>query len=296
MPVFKCQKHSKDMIERIENQKIIPYCSSCLIESIYKEKYQRYLETKEFHDREYRKGKIKFLLTEIFQSTTIGLIACLIIFNGFTFFKFWEMSIWVSITLTIIMLLIIAKRGGFSYGHNAYSKPTMERIEEELRDQVIADAMEIVKFKADLNVEYYARSVQMEQIDLMGGFEFEEFIAELLTNIGFKNVKVTSKTGDGGVDIIANDTVGNSVAVQCKRVGSKVGNSALQEIHLGKELYNCQRAMVITNSFFTKPAIDASKKIQVELWDRDKLIDELRKVEIKVTWEDFLLQHYNVPS
>ncbi|MFB3167471.1 restriction endonuclease [Neobacillus sp. 179-C4.2 HS] len=130
----------------------------------------------------------------------------------------------------------------------------------------------------------------------MGGFEFEEYIGQLLTDLGYQNVKITPKSGDGGVDITAKDVNGYKVAVQCKRLKSKVGNSAIQEVYLGKKLENCKRAIVITNSYFTKPAIEAATKTQVELWDRDKLIEQMRKVEIKITWEDFLRQHYNAPK
>jgi restriction system protein len=296
MPTFNCEKHSKKMIERLENHKITPYCSSCLIEKMYDEKHQNYLKNKKYNDREYKRGKRKFLLFEISKCIALGMWNSLLTINVFTFFQFWKISIWISVGLSIILLLFLAKKGRLSYGHNAYSEPTIEMIEEELKKQVISDAVELVRYKIELESEYYYKSVGMDKIDTMDGFEFEEYVGELLLNLDYINVEVTKKTGDGGVDILAIDQQGNKVAVQCKRLNSKVGNSAIQEIYLGKKLHNCSRAVVITNSYFTKPSIEASVKSNVELWDRDRLIEEIQKVGIKVSWDDYLLEHYNIPK
>jgi restriction system protein len=296
MPTFNCEKHSKKMIERLENQKITPYCSNCLIEKMYTERYKKYIKNKEHNDKEYNKGKRNFLFTEISHSIASCMFVCILLTNAFTFFQFWKISIYISVGLTIIALLLITKRGGFTYGYNSYSEPTIEQIEEELRNQVISDGVELVKYMMELESEYYSKSVGMDKIDSMDGFEFEEYVGELLSNLDYQNVKVTQKTGDGGVDILAIDHVGNKVAVQCKRLNSKVGNSAIQEIYLGKKLHNCSRAIVITNSYFTKPSIEAALKSKVELWDRDRLIEEIQKVGIKVSWDDYLLEHYNIPK
>jgi restriction system protein len=62
------------------------------------------------------------------------------------------------------------------------------------------------------------------------------------------------------------------IAVQAKRWSRKIGNKAIQEIFTAKTFYNCNRAWVITNNFFTKPAIDLAKSCNVELYDRNGLI------------------------
>ena len=40
--------------------------------------------------------------------------------------------------------------------------------------------------------------------------------------------------------------------------------------------YNADSAIVITNSYFTKSAIKLAKVNNVELWDRDKLINLIK--------------------
>jgi restriction system protein len=296
MPTFNCEKHSKKMIERLENHKITPYCSSCLIEKMYTDRYKKYIKNKEHNDRQYKKGKRNFLISKISKDFFVGMTTCFITINIFTMFYFWKVSILLSFCWFLLCLIVFMLKGEYSYGHNAYSEPTIEMIEEELKIQVISDGVEIVKYMIELESEYYYKSVGMDKIDTMDGFEFEEYVGELLLNLDYINVEVTKKTGDGGVDILAIDQQGNKVAVQCKRLNSKVGNSAIQEIYLGKKLHNCSRAVVITNSYFTKPSIEASVKSNVELWDRDRLIEEIHKVGIKVSWDDYLMEHYNMPK
>ena len=110
----------------------------------------------------------------------------------------------------------------------------------------------------------------------MPGYEFEEFVAKILKQDGFTNVKVSKKSGDHGIDIVANKN-GILYGIQCKRYKDKVGNGAVQEAYTGAAYYKCDKAMVITNSEFTKAAIDEAKKIGVELWDGDKLKSEISK-------------------
>lgn len=117
----------------------------------------------------------------------------------------------------------------------------------------------------------------MDVIDEMEGREFEFFCGELLEKCGYENIFVTRASGDQGVDIIAYK---NNVryAFQCKRYDDKVGNKAVQEVNTGRNMYSCFRAVVITNSYFTRAAKEIAKVSHVELWDRDILMDKIRRV------------------
>ena len=113
----------------------------------------------------------------------------------------------------------------------------------------------------------------MSQIDKMDGRTFENACADILRDNGFFQVKVTGRAGDGGVDIIAHK---NRIkyAIQCKRYKNKLGNSSIQEVFSGKAIYHCDKAVVMTNSYFTKPAVKYAENLSVELWDRDYLKNE----------------------
>jgi len=108
-------------------------------------------------------------------------------------------------------------------------------------------------------------------IDDMKGQDFEKYCANLLIAYGFVNVQVTRGSGDQGVDIIGNYN-NLKYAIQCKRYSHKLSNTPIQEVAAGKNYYNCQRALVITNNYFTEGAIDLAKANNVELWDRNNLM------------------------
>lgn len=118
----------------------------------------------------------------------------------------------------------------------------------------------------------------MEIIDAMDGREFETFCGRLLEEMGYTSVHVTKAVGDQGVDIVANAKNGTRCAFQCKRYTGKVDNSAVQQVNTGRDMYSCFRAVVITNSYFTRGAQALAKTSRVELWDRDVLQDKVARV------------------
>lgn len=66
--------------------------------------------------------------------------------------------------------------------------------------------------------------------------------------------------------------------MQCKRYKGKVGISAVQEVLGAKGYYKADKAMVITNSYFTPNAIKLANANDVELWDRNDLINKFNLI------------------
>jgi len=110
--------------------------------------------------------------------------------------------------------------------------------------------------------------------DEMEGHQFEQFCASILRKNGFESVDVTRGSGDQGVDIIA-ERDGIKYAIQCKRYSQAVGNKAVQEVFAGKTFYHCHVGAIITNNYFTKPAIELAKENGIVLWDRDFLLKNI---------------------
>ncbi|MDE6622508.1 MAG: restriction endonuclease [Lachnospiraceae bacterium] len=106
--------------------------------------------------------------------------------------------------------------------------------------------------------------------DMMDGFDFEYYCADLLADSGFINVKVTRRSGDYGVDILA-EKDGVTYAIQCKRYSGLVGIKAVQEAYAGRDYYDRMVGAVLTNQYFTKSAVQAARKLKILLWDRDYL-------------------------
>ena len=120
------------------------------------------------------------------------------------------------------------------------------------------------------------RRFRKADFDEMDGWEFEEYVAELLMRTGFIHVEVTKGSGDQGVDILAQRD-GVSYGIQCKHYTSKVPNKAVQEAYAGAEFYGCEVPVVVTNSYFFPSALELADEIGVELWDRDRLKQLIRQ-------------------
>ena len=100
----------------------------------------------------------------------------------------------------------------------------------------------------------------------MEGHEFEFFCADLLSKHGFIDVEVTKASGDYGVDVLA-EKDGVTYAIQCKRYLNPVGVKAVQEAYAGRDYYDRMVGAVMTNQYFTAPAVEAAKKLKILLWD-----------------------------
>ena len=107
-------------------------------------------------------------------------------------------------------------------------------------------------------------------MDLMEGHEFEYYCADLLRRAGFLEVEVTRGSGDYGVDILA-ELAGVTYAVQCKRYDGPVGVKAVQEVYAGRDYYDRMVGVVMTNQYFTRPAVEVAQKLKILLWDRGYL-------------------------
>lgn len=99
----------------------------------------------------------------------------------------------------------------------------------------------------------------------MTGYEFEEVCAQTLKRKGYKHIEITKASVDQGVDIIATKK-GIRYAIQCKYYSYPVGNKSVQEVVAGMKIYDCEKAIVMTNTRFTKAAIELAQANEVELW------------------------------
>lgn len=107
-------------------------------------------------------------------------------------------------------------------------------------------------------------------IDLMDGIEFERYIVDLLIQNGFRNVSLTEKY-DFGVDIVA-EKGGLRCGIQVKRYNGLVKAAAVRQVVTALKHYNCDQAMVITNSTYSKVARQLADSNNCVLIDRMELI------------------------
>lgn len=140
---------------------------------------------------------------------------------------------------------------------------------------------------------YQLQPLLSVKMDDLTGKEFEKYCADILRNIGYSNVRLTPGSGDYGIDILAEkDEL--TFGFQCKCYSNNIGVKAVQEVSSGSIYYNCDRAVVITNNYFTPAAINMAKRIGVILWNRNelkKLIDKLLYLTIDKIEKDESLKH-----
>lgn len=156
---------------------------------------------------------------------------------------------------------------GFEFAYNKTKQDIMPYVKE------FFDNLEVLQLERELASDDGATVIAVEGLDLMSGQEFEQAVAEIFKNMGYK-VSDTPVTGDQGVDIIAVRN-GIRIGIQAKCYAGKVGNSAVQEVVAGKHYYNLNRCMVVTNSTFTSAAVELAKANNVTLWDRKVLQEKL---------------------
>ena len=109
----------------------------------------------------------------------------------------------------------------------------------------------------------------LKEIDKMKGLDFEVFVGELLTQHGYKTQNIKG-SGDFGVDVIAEKN-GTKYAVQVKRYTSNVSRTAISDAVAGKFHWDCEKAWVVTNSYFTSDAKLLATSTACKLTDRDDL-------------------------
>ena len=113
------------------------------------------------------------------------------------------------------------------------------------------------------------RDLHLRDIDTMNGIDFEHYIAQLLVERGCNSVSLTEKY-DYGVDIVA-EKDGIRWGIQVKRHSGLVKAAAVRQVVTGLRLYDCDRAMVITNSTFSNVAQRLAAGNDCVLIDRTKL-------------------------
>ena len=110
-----------------------------------------------------------------------------------------------------------------------------------------------------------------KDIKNMNGYEFEEYVACRLTEVGYSNVDVTPKSGDYGADILARSN-GRKVCIQCKKYSKPVGIEAVQEVLGAKAYYKCDIGLVVSTAGFTDVNLASAAGIVLMSADRIKKI------------------------
>ncbi len=109
------------------------------------------------------------------------------------------------------------------------------------------------------------------QLREMDPFDFEEYVAQLFRDKGYK-CYVTSSNGDYGVDVIA-EKEDEKIAIQCKRYAyrNRVGVKDIYPIFTGASFYNCNKVMLVTTSRLNNKAKMLARSLDIKVIDYKEL-------------------------
>jgi restriction system protein len=117
---------------------------------------------------------------------------------------------------------------------------------------------------------------------------FERLCQRLLREAGFQEVRVTGKTGDGGIDgygiLEVNPLVSFNVLFQCKRYKGSVSASQIRDFR-GAMQGRADKGIILTTGSFTSEAKKEARRDgapPIEIVDGEKLVDMFEKLELGV--------------
>ena len=120
---------------------------------------------------------------------------------------------------------------------------------------------------------------------------FERLCQRVLRESGFTQVKVTGRSGDGGIDGVGLVRLGGllsfPVLFQCKRYRGVVGPSTIRDFR-GAMVGRADRGLVITTGTFSRDTrMEATRDgaPPIDLVDNEQLIDKLKELGLGVKVE-----------
>lgn len=156
--------------------------------------------------------------------------------------------------------------------------------DKELEAEFEEDGLETEGLEPEDPRNYRVRL--METLMDLPASGFERLCQRILRESGFQEVKVTGRTGDGGIDgnglLQINPFVSFQVLFQCKRYSGSVSVSQIRDFR-GAMMGRADKGIILTTGTFTKDAKGEAVRDGVppiELVDGDKLLDMLEELEL----------------
>lgn len=165
-------------------------------------------------------------------------------------------------------------------------------------DKLYHDDLEMDEQKDDFTEQMDWQQRVLGIVKTISPDKFERLCQRLLRELGFINVEVTGKVGDGGIDGKGVFRIGGlmsfHVVFQCKRYSGAVSSSAVRDFR-GAFVGRADKGLIITTGTFTR---DARKEAQrdgappIDLVDGLDLAEKLREMRLGVETE--VIERINV--
>jgi hypothetical protein len=115
--------------------------------------------------------------------------------------------------------------------------------------------------------------LQKKPVMKMTWQQFELFLQWFFEHQGYQLSK-SKKSHDQGADRIL-ERAGERVVVQAKKQKKTTVNKAVQKVHAARGYYQENRAIVITATRFSQPALELVTRMNVDCWDWNRLLEEM---------------------
>jgi restriction system protein len=157
--------------------------------------------------------------------------------------------------------------------------------QKDVKDTTVQKTIDVSE-KASLQESEDYRAELLEILKSLSSSGFERICQRLLRESGFEQVKVTGKTGDGGIDghgiLQVNPFVSFNILFQCKRYQGTVSASQIRDFR-GAMMGRADKGLIITTGSFS---LDAKKEARrdgvppIEIIDGEKLIEIFELLEL----------------
>lgn len=114
-----------------------------------------------------------------------------------------------------------------------------------------------------------------EHLHALSPHEFEAYVRDLLSSLGYRDLRLTGGAGDLGVDIWGRTPQGRTAAIQCKRYapGKNIGSPMIQTfIGMQKIHHGADVGLFVTTSGFTRDAMKLAQAHGIGLIDGPALL------------------------
>ena len=179
-----------------------------------------------------------------------------------------------------------------------------QKIDKEEAKKIVKNLSGVKKEKLSSKIEKSDSKHTVEESDELNELSWEEELIEVLKNmepdaferlsqrflreLGFMNVEVTGKSGDGGIDGVGVIKIGGvlsfHVVFQCKRYAGSVSSPAIRDFR-GAMIGRADKGLFITTGTFTR---DAKREAQrdgappIDLIDGNALAEQLKNLRLGV--------------
>lgn len=158
----------------------------------------------------------------------------------------------------------------------------------DARGEEVAESNGLDRAQAETLLTQNWRENLLSTLQAMPPAAFERLCQRLLRESGFVQVKVTGRSGDGGIDGVGIVRIGGllgfPVLFQCKRYTGSVSSSTIRDFR-GAMIGRADRGLVLTTGTFSRDARSEATRDgapPIDLVDGEELLDKLKELRLGV--------------